>query len=254
MKFSYNGTRQIDLLFGYTVMVDRGIKFSASDNGEYGYVDRATNGTAATVTLQGSEDDIFALDAYIGSDNLIYFTFDAGEMPFGANIEYSTSGTQVNILSKSVVSRKSLGLYTIILSINPVESLVLKDGYDGQEDPTWDTIRYISGYTAGAELGIKPNALVDGNYSVSRSGKKEYATTFTCEFTNEEMATWRQSLIHGSNRISCEVSQSAMLMKLFGYNEYTVYKFYVKSFTEVNVSFDKWECSFTLVLRKKASE
>lgn len=251
---------KVDVLYGYQVIVDRGITYSRSIDGSYGYIDRNINSITTVITVQGEYNTMNELDKYVRTIDSFPLALEAGEHIFGPEYWYrSTTEEKVYYTCPlkhiGKLTRKNLKQYTLQLSlVKP--SVVKKDPqYDLTYTPSWNTdIRYESGYTTSLNHDIRSNDLLDGTTAVSTSHPLDYTVKFKCEMTNKERAQWNNSLISGANRNNNRVLVDDMFMNLFGYNEYSTLHFFVKSFTFSNTSFNSWACEFELLLDKQLSE
>lgn len=250
---------KVDVLYGYNIVVDRGITFSTSKDGHVGYIDRAINSLEVSFTIQTDTWERMAkIREIVQEDPRIQVKLEDGEHLFGVDKSpFIADGVTRNVITVAMltvgeITRKNLKQYTMNLSISP-QTYIWPDTTYSYVDPEWDTLRYNQGYTTGHQPELSVNGLLNGSTKVNRQGLGTDVTSFTAELTNEEMALWHRSLIQGGNRIENYVADIDMYLALFGYlgNSVSDFWFFVRSVTFQNISFDKWNVGFEIILNKK---
>lgn len=251
---------RVSVLYGFQTIIDRGISFSRSEEGNYGFVDRGVNGMTSVMTLQGDKDTMTTLASHLSTAFQMNIALEPGEKVFGPSYSYTATEASKTyiycpLLNVGKLTRKELNLYTISVSLAKPTSLAKDPQYDLSYTPSWDTdIRYSPGYTTGNNANIKVRPLLSGVTSVSTISPEDYSATISSEMTDKELAQWHNSVVDGDNRIYNSVVANEMAMDLFGTTEYSTLSFFIKSFTYNSVSFNKWNVHFELLLNKKLSE
>lgn len=256
----------VEVLYGYTPITDRGIRFVESTNGEWGNIDRHIDSYSTTCVIRGDEESIFRVDKYLRNSTGLGIKLENNEKIFGAEFSGRIGGTEdgtliaisTSIITKSEMKRDNLVQFSISLSLALNTVLPLDARVSHAIRPRWETdMRYNPGYSAGPSSNIKFKWMNDGGNAVSGNATSDYITRFSTQLTIEEAARWRYSLIQGANRLDNTMGTVGVdpdvFMELFGVNDFTEYAFWVRSWSESCLSFNIWTFNFELILRPKAS-
>lgn len=239
---------EVDVLYGYSVVCNRGIKYSVASDGSVGLIDREINSTTCAITIQSQ--DLKQVREYFETQKSFKIILRAGEYIFGADKSHLISSgyenqINVNLLNYGKLIRKDLNLWTMTITLAQASYMYPNSNYT-YSTPSFSELRVDRGYESGAEYPINRNELLNGSFDPSSKGLSTYRMKFTSELTNEEMAIWRKSLIEGDNR-----TKSTVISQL--YPDYSDINFYIESFTETHIFHNRWQVEFNLILDKKAS-
>lgn len=262
MIISYDGVDySVDVLYGFSPLVTRGVSFSESANHTYGVIDRGLNHIETVITVQGDRSTMDALNLNVikNAQNL-YIKLEDGEKIFGPEFWGRAGGDQqlieVGLISSGLLTRKNLNQFTMSLSIaksyTALAPYFLDERVTVVGAPTdWEHLRCESGYSYGPSNENKLHWLNDGSYTSTTPLVNVNTVTWNTELTTAEAAVWSYNLTLGTQRLGGIVNPEFMSAPLFRDTNDPTY-FYVKSWSMTCNGYDSWKFNFTLLARPNA--